>query len=789
MLNRGDQHYRPGQCERYSQRNNSLGRVAGILPVLARSVLTKLNPVQLCRQRNYVLLLMVIIALLSSLCTLITFLQRPQVTSVGSLRAINSINFQISFWLWMTLILSALMEAVVAYQGQQAERQLQLTHRQHGYVQRLRRKDSNYNLQRDHDCDSKLQGQQQQQQRAEFGYQPQQFELVAFDQLTSGDYILVHPGTVLPVSGKIMAGSALLDESNLTGETQTVMRGAAQKLTADAAPGTNLDAVSTSELEQVRAGTKIVAGRLLLKVTQPVMTVNSWKASSALSHDYLLEKLLLFCALSVLPVVLTLGVIVYKKPAYNPVHMALATDYVSSLNLLLAFWVCLMPTTVASLLPAVNLVGVWQLLKQRLLLLNSQVLNRIGEIDAVLLDKTGTVTCGYRSAIGFDPIYPTTRVQLAQVITNALAEDSSAEASSLVLLAKHWLAQYNNDRQDNAVSQLGERINVSDVFLDTFHQLTGVMLTVQQLDGTPHRVPLRWGSAKSIQRFCLQGWEAAGEQLQTQLQAIAQVGDGELIIADTERIYGVVQLHDHLKNASINLADSFSQLGLRVQLISCDNILTVERTASDLGITEYSCAASAAVKAQLVQQAQRQGQMVAMIGDGLNDVAALAQADLAIAVNTNSTNHVDNQIKRVADIIALDASSCSKLPLIFQIGQRLLAVRGALVTFSIVSDTAKCLLIVPAMLIGFYPQLARWNWLQLSSPTSAIIAALIFSVLTIIISLPLAFSEVGLSKGCATHGRSPAQPTVRRLKRHLQYFGVLGVVITLVFVKLLDSWV
>ncbi len=648
-------------------------------------------------RNNLVVLMMVLAALVATMVTGIRYV----------LGVTYALDLGISFWLWMTVWLSNLIESVVDYKGKSRLAKLQPTYSK-SYVQRISKNSVP--------------------------------EVIPLDQLIPGDTIIVGEGMLVPVDGRITEGAARVDESMFSGEVQTVVR-------------------NVEDDYEVKAGSKVVSGTIQIQVIRTNIAEDDAftkdlmrnQSLSSLSSEYFLENLLAVYSISLVAAVGILGVIL------DQVGTPL------SLNVLLAFWVCLAPTTVSALLPSISLIGMLHLLKQRVIILSSKAVEVAGEVESVFFDKTGTVTYGYLHAIRVYPVTVSSTERLMRLIVLTMQKDVSAEASSATMYAKRWLDRYYSNRPDKLQEALTVPISARYIPLNSSTRLAGVDIDNEQL---------RWGSLKDIQSFCSVGYAAASDKIQSLVQAIVNTGDSVIMIANQTDVYGIIQLHDYVKKDLTEISQKLTRVGVNSSLISGDNALTVASVAHSLDLTEYVAAASAEVKMRKIRDKQQQGYVVAMVGDGQNDISALKQADLAVVMSTGSM-----ESKQWADMIDLD-STPNKLLHIIRIGRQMLLAKGALTTFSLINDAVKCIVILPAILMHLYPNLSFLNFLKLKSMSSAILSALTFNALIIPCSLPLAFWGV----------RKASTSVSRLLKQNIGYFGVCGILLPVICIKLLDCW-
>lgn len=615
------------------------------------------------------------------------------------------LDFGVSFWLWTSLILSALIESLVEYQGEVYWRKLVPVVSQ-SYFQRINQDQP--------------------------GDLPQ---LVSVQELDEGDIILAGEGTLIPGYGKIISGVARLDESWLSGEPISVVR-------------------SAEGDSEVQAGSRVIAGNITLqlkKLNLAVSLPSGFGAKTKFSRKKLLETLLLFISLSSLVAVGLLGAILTEVGITLPV------------NLLVVLWICLAPTTAASLLPTVSLVGMLRFLKYKILAFNSRAIELPGQLDTVIFDKTGTVSSGYLTALKIINLTAEPDARVVRLVWLATQGDSSPEARSIAWLAREQLSSHYAGHADRLKKALAVPPEARVINLDEVFNLGG-------MDLAKPLSSLRWGFVRDIQKFCPGGYEARLAVLQPVMTSVMHQGDALILIADQNRIIGAVQMRDNLKKGCLDLSAKLAMDKIDTVMVSGDSVFSVMNAADAMAVGDFVAVANAEAKSRKVFEMQKQGYLVGVVGDGINDALAIEQSDVAIAMNTGSL-----VTKQLSDIVDLE-SSPAKLPLIVKLSKKMLLVRGALTTFSIVNDLVKCLVILPVLLQPFYASLAKFNFLGLHSVNSAVLAVLTFNALIVPISLPLVFWGIKHTSGTVNS----------LLKQNLGYFGFLGIMLPLIMIKLLD---
>lgn len=553
--------------------------------------------------------------------------------------------------------------------------------------------------------------------------------------LQRGDIVSVSAREVIPGDGEVIEGAASVDESAITGESAPVIREAGGDRSA------------------VTGGTLVLSDHLLVRIT-------SNAGEGFLDHMIGLvegakrqktpNELALTILLSALTVIFLL-VIVTLKPfgAYSQVAF--------SITALIALLVCLIPTTIGGLLSAIGIAGMDRLLQRNVLAMSGRAVEAAGDIDVLLLDKTGTITLGNRQAADFVPAPGISQERLAEAAQLASLADETPEGRSIVVLAK-------------------EKFNLRGRELATAHtvvpftaqtRMSGIDIAAQ---GGQSARSLRKGAAESVAKWVeAQGGNFPAE-VRTAVDDIARKGGTPLVVAEGRQVLGAIYLKDVVKGG---IKERFAQLrtmGIRTVMITGDNPLTAAAIAAEAGVDDFLAQATPEMKLARIREEQAEGHLVAMTGDGTNDAPALAQADVGVAMNTGT-----QAAKEAGNMVDLD-SNPTKLIEIVEIGKQLLITRGALTTFSIANDIAKYFAIIPALLVGAFPAIAPLNVMGLGSPLSAILSAVIFNALVIIALIPLALRGVAYRPiGAAA-----------MLRRNLLLYGVGGILVPFAGIKLID---
>ncbi|AWB10379.1 K+-transporting ATPase ATPase B chain [Thermodesulfobium acidiphilum] len=527
------------------------------------------------------------------------------------------------------------------------------------------------------------------------------FELIPSTSLKKGDFVLVEQDDLIPGDGEVVSGAALVNESAVTGESAPVVREAGGDRSA------------------VTGGTKVISNSIIVKITsnpgetfldRMISMVESAKRRKT-PNEVALEVLLI-----ALTVVFFFVVINLRALSIYSVNSSGHGSPVS-LVVLIALFVCLAPTTIAALLPAIGIAGMDRLFRKNVVALSGKAVEAAGDVNVLLLDKTGTITLGNRQAADFIPVGNYTKEECAKIALMSSLTDETPEGRSIVVLAK-------------------EKYNLR------FHELPANVETIPfsvktRMSGTninSHRY--RKGSLDAISEYITQNGGKIPENLEEVVMEISKLGSTPLVVTFDNDIVGVINLKDILKTGIKERFMQLRKMGIKTVMITGDNPLTAATIAAEAGVDDFLAQAKPEDKLRLVKEYQQQGLMVAMTGDGTNDAPALAQADVAVAMNTGT-----QAAREAANVIDLD-SSPTKLLDIVDIGKQLLMTRGALTTFSISNDIAKYFVIIPAAVISIYPQLSVLNIMQLSNPFLAILSAVIFNAVVIPLLTPLALKGV-----------------------------------------------
>jgi K+-transporting ATPase ATPase B chain len=601
---------------------------------------------------------------------------------------------QIAIWLWFTVLFANFAEAVAEGRGKAQAKSLRAT--------------------RTRTSANKISG-------------AGKIEIVDADSLRNGDVIVVRAGEIVPADGEIIAGAATVDESAITGESAPVVREAGGDRSA------------------VTGGTRVLSDEIKIRITcNPGEGFLDRMISlvEGASRQKTPNELALTILLAALTIVFLLAVITLKPfGIYSGVNF--------SNVVLISLLVCLIPTTIGGLLSAIGIAGMDRLLQRNVLAMSGRAVEAAGDVDVLLLDKTGTITLGNRQATAFLPASGVTEQELAAAAQLASLADETPEGRSVVVLAKNFGIR---------AREIHELPGAQFVPFTAQTRMSGVNFEGRQI---------RKGAATAVKQFVGGTLPAAVENA---VENISRSGGTPLVVATQERALGVIHLKDIVKGGLAERFKRFRAMGIRTVMITGDNKLTAAAIAQEAGVDDFLAEAKPEDKLALIRKEQTGGRMVAMIGDGTNDAPALAQADVGVAMNTGT-----QAAKEAGNMVDLD-SNPTKLLEIIEIGKQLLITRGALTTFSIANDVAKYFAIIPAMLMVTFPVIAPLNVMHLHSPDSAILSAVIFNALVIIALIPLALRGVKFRPLGA----------VEILRRNLLIYGVGGVIIPFVGIKLID---
>ena len=553
--------------------------------------------------------------------------------------------------------------------------------------------------------------------------------LVAAADLQRGDRVVCEAGDVIPSDGEIVEGVASVDESAITGESAPVIR------------------ESGGDRSAVTGGTTVLSDRIVIEITaERGETFLDRMISLVEGADR--QKTPNEIALTILLAVLTI--------VFIPVVVALQpfagfAGATVSVVVLVSLLVCLIPTTIGALLSAIGIAGMDRLVQRNVLAMSGRAVEAAGDVQTLLLDKTGTITLGNRMASRFLAVAGHDEREVADVAQLASLADETPEGRSIVVLAK--------ERFDLRERDLGD--DHEFIAFSAHTRMSGLDMGHRQI---------RKGAADSVRSWVLSLGGSVPEDLAEIVDGVARAGSTPLVVSDGAVILGVVELKDIVKQGISERFAEMRAMGIRTVMITGDNPLTAAAIAQEAGVDDFLAEATPEAKMRLIRQEQEGGKLVAMTGDGTNDAPALAQADVGVAMNSGT-----NAAKEAGNMVDLD-SNPTKLIEVVEIGKQLLITRGSLTTFSIANDVAKYFAIIPALFVATYPALNTLNVMHLHSPESAVLSAVIFNALVIVALIPLALRGV----------RFRPSSSAAILRRNVLIYGVGGIIVPFIFIKLID---
>lgn len=648
----------------------------------------KLNPAQMIK--NPVMFCVEVVSLLATGMFFVDVAHHSPMTFL---------SLQIILWLWFTLLFANFAEGVAEGKGK-------------AQAASLRQAKSNISAKKKVSSDS------------------DDIEMVVGESLRPGDIVLVQPGDIIPGDGDIVEGMASIDESAITGESAPVIR------------------ESGGDKCAVTAGTRVISDQIVVRITSS-------------PGDSFLDKMINLVegakrkktpneiALSILLAGATLIFILATTSLEN---FARFTHGHLSIILLVSLFVTLIPTTIAGLLSAVGISGMDRLLRANVVALSGRAVEAAGNVDTLLLDKTGTITLGNRFAIAFLPVGGAKEKEVAVAALLSSLSDETPEGRSIVKLAKE---KFNLEPSQFSMN------DATFIPFSAYTRMSGV-----DMNG----VSIRKGAVASIVKYAQDASHKVPADLDGVVYSISKNGGTPLVVCEGHRILGVLHLKDIVKTGIRERFAELREMGIRTVMITGDNPETAAAIAAEAGVDDFLAQATPEAKLNLIKQEQALGKMVAMCGDGTNDAPALAQADVGLAMATGTT-----AAREAGNMVDLD-SNPTKLIDIVRIGKQILMTRGALTTFSITNDVAKYFAIVPALFISVYPRLNKLNIMHLHSPNSAILSAVIFNALVIICLIPMALKGVKYSMLSAS----------KLLRQNLLIYGLGGIIVPFVFIKLID---
>lgn len=555
-------------------------------------------------------------------------------------------------------------------------------------------------------------------------------------QLRKGDLVLVKAGDLIPGDGDVIEGAASVDESAITGESAPVIREAGGDRSA------------------VTGGTTVLSDWIVVNITSDpgesfldkMIAMVEGAARKKTPNEIALQIFLV--ALSIIFILVTVSLYTYSIFSAGQAGVANPT----SITTLVALLVCLAPTTIGALLSAIGIAGMSRLNQANVLAMSGRAIEAAGDVDILMLDKTGTITLGNRQACGFLPVDGASARELADAAQLASLADETPEGRSVVILAKEQFNIRGRTLRDKGMAFLP---------FTAATRMSGV-----NFDGNE----IRKGAADAMQKYVTQFGGSYSAACGEAVRAVSNQGGTPLVVAKNHRILGVIHLKDIIKDGVKEKFSDLRKMGIKTVMITGDNPLTAAAIAAEAGVDDFLAEATPEGKLQMIRDLQAKGHMVAMTGDGTNDAPALAQADVAVAMNTGT-----QAAKEAGNMVDLD-SSPTKLIDIVRIGKQLLMTRGSLTTFSIANDVAKYFAIIPALFMGLYPGLSALNIMGLHSPQSAVLSAIVYNALIIIALIPLALKGVKYRE--VSSGRL--------LSRNLLIYGLGGLAAPFLCIKLID---
>ncbi len=613
----------------------------------------------------------------------------------------------ITVWLWFTLIFANFSEALAEGRGKAQAESLR-RHRKDTVAKRLK--------------------------APRFGAA---CSPVSSYELRKGDVVLVEAGDMIPMDGEVIEGIASVNESAITGESAPVIR------------------ESGGDRSAVTGGTTVLSDWLIVRVTTNpgetfldrmiamVEGAKRKKTPNEIALSILLAGLTIMFLLATVTLLPFSLYSVSSSGGGSPV----------TVTVLVALLVCLIPTTIGGLLPAIGIAGMDRMIQANIIATSGRAVEASGDIDTLLLDKTGTITLGNRQAVAFIPAKGHAEAVLADIAQLASLSDETPEGRSIVVLAKE---RYNiRERQVHELA-------ATFIPFSAQTRMSGVDLG----DGRK----IRKGAVEAIEKYVQDAGGAFPGEMKEVAAQIARSGGTPLAVSDDERVVGIIHLKDIVKGGIRERFAQLRRMGIATIMITGDNPMTAAAIAGEAGVDDFLAEATPEMKLKLIREKQSQGHLVAMTGDGTNDAPALAQADVAVAMNTGT-----QAAKEAGNMVDLD-SNPTKLIEVVQIGKQLLITRGSLTTFSIANDISKYFAIIPAAFTGTYPLLGKLNIMHLATPESAVLSAVIFNAIIIILLIPFALKGVPYKTASAS----------RLLRDNILIYGLGGVITPFIGIKLID---
>jgi K+-transporting ATPase ATPase B chain len=679
-------------------------------PIVRRAVrdaFVKLNPRHMVRNP------VMFVVLLGSVFTTYV-LVRELATGQGDV----GFTFQLALWLWFTVLFANFAEAMAEGRGKAQADTLRKARKETQAKRLLAPADRN------------------------------RFEAVSANRLRAGDHVVVLPGDLIPGDGEVVDGVASVDESAITGESAPVVR------------------ESGGDRSAVTGGTKVLSDWLVVRITvNPGETFLDRMIAlvEGAKRQKTPNEIALTILLSGLTVIFLLAVATLQP-------FAIYSGGAVAIPVLIALLVCLIPTTIGGLLSAIGIAGMDRMIQQNVIATSGRAVEAAGDVNTLLLDKTGTITLGNRQAVEFIPVDGVREDELADRAQLASLPDETPEGRSIVVLAKQRFNLRGREVRETPTHE-----QMAFVPFSAATRMSGVDMG---------QVQLRKGAGEAVVRWVRDSGGAVPAELEQVVERIARAGGTPLVVAEranrgggevgeadgSTRVLGAVHLKDVVKGGMRERFDRLRAMGIRTVMITGDNPLTAAAIAEEAGVDDFLAEAKPEDKLALIRREQQGGRLVAMTGDGTNDAPALAQADVGVAMNTGT-----QAAREAGNMVDLD-SNPTKLIEVVEIGKQLLMTRGSLTTFSIANDVAKYFAIIPAMFVATYPALQALNVMRLHSPESAILASVIFNALIIVALIPLALRGV----------RYRPRGAGAILRRNLLVYGAGGLIVPFVGIKAID---
>lgn len=564
-----------------------------------------------------------------------------------------------------------------------------------------------------------------------------QYTEIKSAELKLGDIVLVKAGEQIPMDGEVIVGVASVDESAITGESAPVIR------------------ESGGDRSAVTGGTTVTSDWLIIKVTAEAgksfldKMISMVEGASRKKTPNEIALQILLVTLTIIFLVVSACLLPFSEFAIK-INQS-GADPVSVTNII-ALLVCLAPTTIGALLSSIGIAGMARLNKANVLAMSGRAIEAAGDVDVLLLDKTGTITLGNRQANEFIPIGDTTERELAEAAQLSSIADETAEGRSIVVLAKNKFGLRGKE-----IAQMGAKF----IEFSAKTRMSGVDIGNENI---------RKGSADAIERYVKSQGGSFPDECRVAVDKVASVGGTPLVVARNSKVLGVIYLKDIVKEGVKEKFDDLRKIGIKTIMITGDNPITAATIAAEAGVDDFVAEATPETKLGLIKKLQEDGHLVAMTGDGTNDAPALAQADVAVAMNSGT-----QAAKEAGNMVDLD-SSPTKLIEVVRIGKQLLMTRGALTTFSIANDIVKYFAIIPALFYAIYPNLDILNFMRLGNEMTAMLSAVIYNALIIVALIPLSLKGVKYKE----------QSAGKMLGNNLLIYGIGGIIAPFIFIKLFD---